>query len=55
MKILTIIIFSGNRFTVKELLSDIVLINQKNINIVVVEWIKKKKNFKRKKKNIFIF
>ena len=65
MKILTILIFSGNRFCIKDLLSDIVKLNNKNIDIRVVEWcnnerILKKKNciyshFVKKIKNFSVF
>ena len=50
MKILTILIFSGDRVSVNELLSDIAKINQSNLNIRLVDWGKDKKILKRKKK-----
>ena len=52
MKILTILIFSGDRFCVKYLLSDIVLLKkkQKNLDVAVVEWSKNKKILLKKKK-----
>ena len=61
MKLLTIIIFSGDRFIVKKLLNDLVKISNNQMNIVVIEWsenpdiLKRKKilykNFKSKIKN----
>ena len=48
MKILTILIFSGDRVSVNELLSDIAKINQSNLNIRLVDWGKDKKILKRK-------
>ena len=61
MKLLTIIIFSGDRFVVKKLLNDLAEISNNQMNIVVIEWsenpdiLKRKKflykNFKNKIKN----
>ena len=48
MKKLTILIFSGDRFTIKGLLDDIAKLNQSNINVVVVEWCENKKILKKK-------
>ena len=50
MKILTILIFSGDRTSVKGLLKDIVKINQKNLNIRLIDWGENKKIIKKKKK-----
>jgi hypothetical protein len=52
MKILTILIFSGDRFCIKNLLNDIVKLDNKNIDIKVVEWTEKKKILIKKKKYI---
>jgi hypothetical protein len=49
MKILTILIFSGDRFCVKDLLSDIVKLSKKNIDIRVAEWSDDKRTLKKKK------
>jgi hypothetical protein len=49
-KILTILIFSGDRFCIKNLLNDIVKLDNKNIDIKVVEWTEKKKILIKKKK-----
>ena len=61
MKLLTILIFSGDRLNVNDLLNDITKLNQTILNVRVVEWsenkdILKKKNkiydfFKKKNKN----
>jgi hypothetical protein len=50
MKILTILIFSGDRVSVNGLLNDITKINQSNLNIRLVDWGEDKKILKRKKK-----
>lgn len=42
MKILTILIFSGDRLCVKNLLNDISELNRNNIDVVIVDWSKKK-------------
>ena len=56
MKILTILIFSGNRLSVKDLLGDIVKLNQLiNIDIRIVEWSENSKILKEKKKIYFNF
>jgi hypothetical protein len=54
MKILTILIFSGDRLAIKDLLSDIVQLNNENINIKVVDWSKNKKILNNKK-NIYLY
>ena len=48
MKILTLLIFSGDRFTIKGLLDDIAKLNQSNINVTVVEWCENKKILEKK-------
>lgn len=50
MKILTILIFSGDRFSVEALLSDITKINQSNFLIRLIDWGEDKKILKKKKK-----
>ncbi len=55
MKILTILIFSGDRISIKGLLNDITKINQKNLNIRLIDWGENKKILKKKEKNIFSF
>jgi hypothetical protein len=55
MGILTILIFSGDRFCVKDLLNDIVKLNNQNIDIVVVEWTEEKKILIKKKQIYFSF
>lgn len=55
MKILTILIFSGNRLSVKDLLSDIVKLSQLNIDIRIVEWSENQKILQEKKKIYFNF
>jgi hypothetical protein len=50
MKILTILIFSGDRFHVNGLLKDITRINQKNLDIRLVDWTENKEILKKKKK-----
>jgi len=65
MKILTILIFSGDRMSIKELLDDIVELNKYNIDVRVVEWSNDKKNlikknyiykiYKKKIKNLKIY
>jgi len=55
MKVLTILIFSGDRFCIKDLLSDIVKLDNKDINIKVVEWSNDKKILKKKKNIYFHF
>jgi hypothetical protein len=54
MKILTILIFSGDRFSIKDLLSDILKLNNKNIDTRVVEWTNKKKIL-NKKRDIYLY
>ena len=61
MKLLTIIIFSGDRFEVKNLLNDLVEISNNQMDILVIEWsenpdvLRRKrilyKNYKNKIKN----
>ena len=46
MKLLTILIFSGDRFNVQELLKDISKLNLTNIDVRVVEWSENKKKEK---------
>ena len=41
MKTLTLLIFSGERFTIRSLLNDITKLNNLNLNVVVVEWSEK--------------
>ena len=50
MKILTLLIFSGNRFNIKELIKDISKLNLTNIDVRVVEWSENKEILKKKKK-----
>ena len=50
MKILTILIFSGDRLSIRELLNDIEKLKEFNINVRIVEWTKDKENLKKKKK-----
>ena len=50
MKLLTILIFSGDRFNVQELLKDISKLNLTNINVRVVEWSENKAVLKKKGK-----
>ena len=64
MKLLTIIIFSGDRFVIKKLLDDLVELNNNQMDVTVIEWtekpdiLKKKnflyKNYKNKIKNFKI-
>ena len=49
MKLLTILIFSGDRFNIKELLNDISKLNLRNINVRVVEWSENKSILRKKK------
>ena len=49
MKPLTILIFSGDRFNIDDLLTDIIKLNQSNLNVRVVEWSEDKKILKKKK------
>ena len=49
MKLLTIIIFSGDRFVVKKLLNDLVKINNNQMDVVVIEWSEKSDILKKKK------
>ena len=55
MKILTILIFSGERLSVKGLLRDIVKLNQQNLDIRIVDWAINKKTLNKKKKIYFSF
>lgn len=48
MKILTILIFSGERLSIKWLLNDLVKLNKFNIDICIVEWSTNKKNLVKK-------
>ena len=52
MKILTILIFSGDRLTIKKLFDDIIKLKKFDIDIKVVEWTKNKKKLEKKKKNL---
>ena len=55
MKLLTILIFSGDRLNIKDLLNDITKLNQKNLNVRVVEWSENKDILKKKKKIYNLF
>ena len=55
MKILTILIFSGDRSSIKHLLDDIVKLKEFNIDIKIVEWTENKKNLKKKEKIYSIY
>lgn len=48
MKTLTLLIFSGERFTIRSLLNDITKLNNLNLNVVVVEWSEKKTILRKK-------
>jgi len=50
MKILTILIFSGDRLHVNGLLKDITRINNKNLNIRLIDWTENNEILKKKKK-----
>tara|TARA_B100000989_G_C19482810_1_gene445959 strand:- start:54 stop:1031 length:978 start_codon:yes stop_codon:yes gene_type:complete len=50
MKILTILIFSGDRLSIRELLNDIEKLKKFNIDVRIVEWTKDKENLKKKEK-----
>jgi len=50
MKKLTILIFSGDRITIKGLLDDIVRLRDFNLNVRIVEWSTDKKNLIQKNK-----
>lgn len=50
MKILTILIFSGDRFDVKDLLKDISLLSHSNTNVRVIEWSENKEILIKKNK-----
>ena len=52
MNILTILIFSGDRISIKNLINVIVKLKKKNIDIKIVDWSKNKKIL-NKKKNIY--
>ena len=52
MKILTILIFSGDRLCVKNLLDDVARLNKRNVDIKIVDWSKNKKIL-NEKKNIY--
>ena len=49
MKLLTIIIFSWDRFVVKKLLNDLVKISNNHMNVVVIEWSEKSDILKKKR------
>ena len=49
MKLLTILIFSGDRLNISDLLNDIIKLNQTNLNVRVVEWSENKDILKIKK------
>jgi hypothetical protein len=55
MKILTILIFSGDRLTIKKLFDDIIKLKKFDIDIKVVEWTKNKKKLEKKKKIYSIY
>ena len=55
MKNLTILIFSGPRFGIKNLLSDIAKLDQSNMDIAVVEWAEDQKILNEKEKIYFSF
>ena len=44
MKKLTILIFSGNRLTIKGLLDDIIKLKDFDFNIRIIDWSDNKKN-----------
>ena len=48
MKILTLLIFSGDRLSIRGLLDDITKLHEFNIDVRIVEWTKDKKNLKKK-------
>lgn len=50
MKLLTIIIYSGNRLYISGLLEDISKINQKHLNVRIIDWTESKTILKEKKK-----
>jgi hypothetical protein len=50
MKLLTIIIFSGNRLYISGLLQDISNINQKHLNVRIIDWAESETILKEKKK-----
>ena len=50
MKLLTVLIFSGDRLHINELLEDISKINHKHLNIQIVDWTQNVKIFIKKKK-----
>ena len=50
MKILTILVFSGDRFNVKDLLKDITKLDLSKIKVAVVEWSENKEILDEKKK-----
>ena len=53
MKILTILIFSGDRLSIEELLEDISKLKKFEISIRIIDWTKDKKKLEKKKKNLF--
>ena len=50
MKKLTILIFSGNRLTIKGLLDDIIKLKDFDFNIRIIDWSDNKKTKKKKNK-----
>ena len=54
MKILTILIFSGDRLSIEELLEDISKLKKFEISIRIIDWTKDKKKLEKKKKFILI-
>jgi hypothetical protein len=50
MKLLTIIIYSGNRLYISGLLEDISKINQKHLNVRIIDWAESETVLKEKKK-----
>ena len=50
MKLLTVIIFSGNRLYISGLLEDISKINQKHLNVRIIDWAESETILKEKKK-----
>lgn len=50
MKLLTLLIFSGDRLHIKDLLSDISKLNQQYFDVKIIDWTENKKILKEKKK-----
>ena len=49
MKLLTIIIFSGDRFAIKKLLDDLVELSNNQMDVAIIEWTEKPDILKKKK------